>query len=365
MSDSALAEKIIRQVEYYFSDINLNKDKFMQEEIQKDSGWVSLETLIKFNRLKQLTTDFKQITDSLKQSDSNLLEIDEANNKIRRAKPLPENLAEFETMLKQNTIYVKGFPTTLSLDELIEFFKSHGKVLQVFMRRFPANKQFKGSVFVTFETHEQMKQFLETEELKYNDVVLEKESQEDYIKRKGPDFEKYKEAKKKKEQQKEEKLKQQKEAEEAYLKQQLVHGALLHLKNINEEGTRENIKELFDNFCKVKYVDFNKGLTEAFVRFAEENNAKEALEKAQVNGELTLKGAKLEARVLEGEEEREYWKSILRKFSDMKNKGKRKKGGRNGQNKKWNSNGKKRALNEDDNDGGENDSDGEIGRAHV
>jgi lupus La protein len=35
---SELAEKIVRQVEYYFGDVNLSKDKFLKEEIQKDAG---------------------------------------------------------------------------------------------------------------------------------------------------------------------------------------------------------------------------------------------------------------------------------------------------------------------------------------
>lgn len=34
----SLSEKIIKQVEYYFGDVNLSKDKFLQEETQKDSG---------------------------------------------------------------------------------------------------------------------------------------------------------------------------------------------------------------------------------------------------------------------------------------------------------------------------------------
>ena len=37
-ADAGLNDKIIKQVEYYFGDINLSKDKFMQEEIQKDAG---------------------------------------------------------------------------------------------------------------------------------------------------------------------------------------------------------------------------------------------------------------------------------------------------------------------------------------
>lgn len=40
--DTGLKDKIIRQVEYYFGDLNLSKDKFMQEEIQKESGCKSI-----------------------------------------------------------------------------------------------------------------------------------------------------------------------------------------------------------------------------------------------------------------------------------------------------------------------------------
>ena len=37
-TEPGLVDKIIKQIEYYFGDINMSKDKFMQEEIQKDSG---------------------------------------------------------------------------------------------------------------------------------------------------------------------------------------------------------------------------------------------------------------------------------------------------------------------------------------
>jgi len=361
--NESVSDKVIKQIEYYFGDVNLSKDKFLQEETQKDSGWVTLETLLKFNRLKQLTSDAQVIIDSLKKSTSDLLEIDEENKKIRRARPLPENLSEFETNLKQNTVYVKGFPGTLSLDDLYAFFEPHGKVLQIFMRRFPGTKQFKGSVFATFETNDQMKAFLELAELKYKDELLLKESQAAYIERKAPQLEKIKDAKKKKEQQKEEKEKQKQEAEEAYLQQQKVAGAILHLTAMNDQATRENIKELFDNFAKVRYIDFSKGEKDAYVRFQEAGKAKEALEKAleKAGGTaLELKGAKLEARVLEGEEEEEYWKKIVQKLSESRHAkgGKGKKGGNRGRgggryrnDDKRNNN--KRALDDDD-DGDEN-----------
>ena len=41
--NSDLESKIIRQIEYYFGDHNLSRDKFLQEEIMKDEGWIPLE----------------------------------------------------------------------------------------------------------------------------------------------------------------------------------------------------------------------------------------------------------------------------------------------------------------------------------
>lgn len=361
-----LSDKIIRQVEYYFGDINLSKDKFMQEEITKDAGWVTIDTLCTFNRLKSLSTDHQVIIDALKQSTSNLLEVEEENKKIRRAKPLPENLGEFETQLKQNTVYVKGFPGNITLDELYGYFEQHGKVLQIFMRRFPATRQFKGSVFATFETNEQMKEFLEKDEVKYEDSVLSTESQEDYFKRKEPEIQKVRDAKAKKEQAKEDKIKQKQEAEEAFLREQKILGAILHIKGIGESGTRENLKEIFDNYATVKFVDYNKGQTEAYLRFAKEDGAKEALAKATEagNGEIKHKDSKLEVRVLEGEEEEDYWKTIVTKLTNSR--ANRKNFSSNRRGKKNNNNygrknGNKRSLNED-NDSGDND--GENGNGN-
>jgi RNA recognition motif-containing protein len=76
---------------------------------------------------------------------------------------------------------VKGFSSTTSLDDMYAFFEPYGKVLQIFMRRFPTTKQFKGSVFVTFETNEQMKSFMALEEVKSQDVVLIRETQSVFL----------------------------------------------------------------------------------------------------------------------------------------------------------------------------------------
>jgi len=328
--DSGLKEKIIRQVEYYFGDLNLSKDKFMQEEVQKDNGWISLETLIKFNRLKQLSSDFDIIIAALKESKNDLLEIDNEKKLIRRAKPLPENPVEFETTLKANTVYVKGFPESISLDELFSFFESHGKILQVFMRRAPMTKLFKGSVFVTFNTNEEAKKFMDLAELKNGETILERETQEAYLTRKAPTLARMKEEKEKREADKEAKKREREEAEAAFFESQKVAASVLHLKNLPKEGTRENLKELFDNYAKVKWVDYSKGEPEAYLRFVEADKAKPAMESAAAKneGKIILEGAELEVRVLEGEEEEQFWKDTIKKLVEAKkNKNSRNRGG--------------------------------------
>ena len=47
-----LLAQIVKQVEYYFGDANLARDKFLSEEITKDSGWVELKLLLTFKRMQ-------------------------------------------------------------------------------------------------------------------------------------------------------------------------------------------------------------------------------------------------------------------------------------------------------------------------
>ena len=55
--DEKLQSKIVRQVEHYFGDYNLPRDKFLKETIQSDEGWVSMDVMMKFQRLAGLSED--------------------------------------------------------------------------------------------------------------------------------------------------------------------------------------------------------------------------------------------------------------------------------------------------------------------
>ncbi|KAM0870772.1 hypothetical protein ACQ4PT_039809 [Festuca glaucescens] len=74
-----LRAKILTQVEYYFSDTNLDRDGFLKS-LMDDHGWVAISKVADFNRLKRITTDVHLIVDAL--ASSSLLEVQD--DKIRR-----------------------------------------------------------------------------------------------------------------------------------------------------------------------------------------------------------------------------------------------------------------------------------------
>uniref|UniRef100_A0A914E6J5 Uncharacterized protein n=1 Tax=Acrobeloides nanus TaxID=290746 RepID=A0A914E6J5_9BILA len=180
-----LSQKIIEQVEYYFGDINLPRDKFLQDEIKKGDGWVALETMLKFNRLKQLTKDTYQISNALQ--DSLLIQVSGDMKKIRRSPEilLPEDWLEYCREIKTRTVYVKGFPVDTKLDEILGFVKPHGTVEKIVMRHVKGRPTFRGSVFVTFADKEAAQRFLNNDRVKeYNGQELLKLMQTDYWARK-------------------------------------------------------------------------------------------------------------------------------------------------------------------------------------
>ncbi|XP_053568810.1 lupus La protein [Bombina bombina] len=212
---SDLETKICQQIEYYFGDHNLPRDKFLKEQITLDDGWVSLETMIKFNRLSKLTTDFKIIINALKKSKSELLEINEEKCKIRRSaeRPLPEATEEYKNAIKNRSVYVKGFPTDTSLDDVKTWLETGVSIENIQMRR-TLQKVFKGSIFVVFDTEESAKAFLENKNRKFKDSDMIIMTKEEYFTKKNDERKQNKsEAKAKSKHDKEEAQKQAEDAE--------------------------------------------------------------------------------------------------------------------------------------------------------
>lgn len=145
-ADDAARSKLKAQVEFYFSDANFRRDKFLRAKAAEDAdGFVSLDVLATFNRVKTTTTDPAVIAAALE--DSAELELSEDRAAVRRAKPLPE-----EDSSAARSVYVKGpFAPDATLEALYDWAQRHGKVARVLMRRMRlGDKPFKGSCFFEF-----------------------------------------------------------------------------------------------------------------------------------------------------------------------------------------------------------------------
>lgn len=339
-SISELEAKIIKQVEYYFGDKNLPRDKFLMQKIKEDEdGWVTLECLLTFNRLKSISGEAEVVAKALKKSEAGLVEVHEDNTKVRRnpLKVIPANTEEARLEAKNKTIYCKPFPKDISMDALEAFFSNYGKVVYIMMRR-TQQKIFKGSVFVEFSTEKEAKDFLALESLKYEEEELITKTKEAYFKGKGEEFRKRREEEKEKRKvEREEKEKQRKAAKEAEEEAKLnFHkGCVLHFEGGGEQTSREDIKELFGPHEDIAWVDFSKGETEGYVRFNQEGGAQRAIDavKAANDGNVILRDVKAAVKVLEGDEEKEYWKKVNQERDKARSKSAGKRAGRDS--KKW------------------------------
>jgi lupus La protein len=153
-TDSTEAKKLKQQIEFYFSDSNFPRDKFLRNKAAENDGWVPIEVIATFNKVKQISTDVDFISKVLRTSE--VLQVSEDGKRVRRLAPLPE-----VDTLDERSIYVKGFPqdetaADVTVESVSNFFQPYGKVLSVRLRR-TKEKRFKGSVFVEFSTVEEAK----------------------------------------------------------------------------------------------------------------------------------------------------------------------------------------------------------------
>lgn len=85
-----LEQKIVKQLEYYFGDVNLPQDKFLQEQVKVDDGWVSIQVLLTFKKLASISSEAEIIANAVQNAKSQLLVINDEKTKLRRN---PENPA--------------------------------------------------------------------------------------------------------------------------------------------------------------------------------------------------------------------------------------------------------------------------------
>lgn len=340
-------KNVVKQISYYFGDFNLPRDKFLQETVKEDDGWVSIETMLKFQRLSKLSEDGGFILDALAKADEGLIEVDKEGKKIRRSPDMPLPPSEEDSARIEKTVYVKGFEKEeTTLDQLLEFFSQFDKVVNVQKRTWKDNKDgsrhFKGSTFVTFTDKAAAEDFMKVESVKAphnKEEELVRKWQKEYFEEKKKEYEEKKSKnrsaknaikKSKEDENDEEKEEQEKESS-------LPKGAVIFMDGFADDIMREDIKEkLKADFGQapeeIAFIDYEKGQSSGYIRFKEEGAGVKLAAKMKVKLEeakFKVKDSQVTYKVLEGDEETAFLDKSLKSIMDRKgrNKGHKRRGG--------------------------------------
>lgn len=123
--DEDLMTRIVAQVEFYFSDANVAKDKFLLKHIRRNKeGYVSLKLVSSFKKVKQLTKDWRVVAYSLNKN-STKIQINDVGSKIRRIDPLPD----LEEVPVTCAVLVLALPLEKpSIQSVSQLFSSCGEI---------------------------------------------------------------------------------------------------------------------------------------------------------------------------------------------------------------------------------------------
>ncbi|XP_057953426.1 la-related protein 1A isoform X2 [Malania oleifera] len=143
----ALKANIVKQIEYYFSDANLQNDHYLIS-LMDDHGWVPISIIADFKRVKKMSTDIPLILDALQSSSTVEVQVDKIRRRDEWAKWLPTS-AEHKAEAPKgqpvdevgNSLKNSGFSDDGATDPSVgnvEFSSSNGYVA----KHFPSKGDF-------------------------------------------------------------------------------------------------------------------------------------------------------------------------------------------------------------------------------
>ncbi|PRQ46006.1 putative lupus La protein [Rosa chinensis] len=123
LSDEATS-KILNQVEYYFSDLNLATTDHLMRFINKDpEGFVPISVVASFKKIKALVSSHSQLATVLRNSSK--LVVHEDGKKVRRQHPLTQSDME---ELQSRIVVAENLPEDHCHQNLMKIFSAAGSV---------------------------------------------------------------------------------------------------------------------------------------------------------------------------------------------------------------------------------------------
>ncbi|XP_047319215.1 la-related protein 6B-like [Impatiens glandulifera] len=120
-------QKLVNQVDYYFSDLNLATTEHLMRFINKDpEGYVPISIVASFKKIKALVYSNSQLADILRNSTKLL--VSEDGKKVKRQQPLTE--ADMEE-LQSRIVVAENLPEDHCHQNLMKIFSTVGSVKNI------------------------------------------------------------------------------------------------------------------------------------------------------------------------------------------------------------------------------------------
>eukprot|EP01117_Protostelium_nocturnum_P003404 TRINITY_DN1441_c0_g1_i1.p1 TRINITY_DN1441_c0_g1~~TRINITY_DN1441_c0_g1_i1.p1 ORF type:complete len:513 (-),score=196.36 TRINITY_DN1441_c0_g1_i1:264-1802(-) len=154
-----LRTRIMKQLEHYFSDENLSKDKFLIKEFERDEsgqGYINIEILAGFPRMKAMSSDLDELRNAIKES--TIIKLSKNGEKVKRIVPYALPLTEEQK--ERRTVYVSYLPKHSDQESVRGIFGICGVIKRIDLPVDKKSGEIKGIAFVEFESRKQARKAL-------------------------------------------------------------------------------------------------------------------------------------------------------------------------------------------------------------
>jgi lupus La protein len=337
-SDNIL--RIAERLGFFFSDANLRMDKFLRNIVLNNAetgGFVPIETLLKFNTIKTISTDPSDIVAAVEKVDEISLILNDDKTAIARSEAFTKEMLDgnIKCSLRISNLPVddnRQFKN--ARDEISALFQDYGKVVMVRMLTNYDKSEGKrvafGKCFVEFHDESALKKAeadlclpadagddaKPTKTLTLGDTELRIKTMQAWLDKKGKQKDrKSTEKDDTKRAREEQAAKEQEEIEQIEFKLDWQKGCVISIKGMTDGTDRETIlsavKEFMGDEVEAR-ADYNRGDTEGAIRFTEPNDKILEFASKLNDGSVTIGGSKVDsAIILEGEAEEKYYADYI------------------------------------------------------